>query len=226
MVFAMSDNTLSSRLFKQLTDAIVCGELAPGQKLSEKQLSERFAAGRVPVREAIQRLEQSQLVVRVPHAGARVIDLSLAQLKDIYEVRMELECMACRLAAERMSPDERRQLQQLLDTHQQHISDDAGQSYYPQNGDLDFHYLIIQGSHNQRLQHTLCNDLYQLVRMYRFRTSSVHKRPARALQEHQRIAEAVISGDAELAQLLMRRHIQTSLTNLEQLIEQQSQSEQ
>src|SRR5690606_6911966 len=94
---------LADKVFSELTTAIVRGELRPGSKLSEQTLVERYGGSRAPMREAIQKLEARNLVVRVPHAGARVVSLSLSELRDIYEVRLELESMACRLAAQRMS---------------------------------------------------------------------------------------------------------------------------
>jgi DNA-binding GntR family transcriptional regulator len=183
--------------------------------LSEQTLVERYGGSRAPMREAIQKLEARNLVVRVPHAGARVVSLSLSELRDIYEVRLELESMACRLAAQRMSDAEIAELYGLLAEHEASIAAEQGQSYYQKAGDLDFHYRIIKGSQNSRLHQMLCGELYHLVRMYRYQTSTSAKRPLQALLEHQRIVEAIAARDAELAELLMRRHIQASLTNLE-----------
>lgn len=212
----MSDNlTLADKVFSEVTTAIVRGELRPGTKLSEQTLVERYGGSRAPMREAIQKLEARHLVIRVPHAGARVVSLSLSELKDIYEVRVELESMACRFAAQRMSDAEIDELRALLAEHEAQIAAEQGQSYYQKAGDLDFHYRIIQGSKNSRLHQMLCGELYHLVRMYRYQTSTSAKRPLQALQEHQRIVEAIAARDAELAELLMRRHIQASLTNLE-----------
>ena len=212
----MSDNqTLADKVFSELTTAIVRGELRPGSKLSEQTLVERYGGSRAPMREAIQRLEARHLVVRIPHAGARVVSLSLAELRDIYEVRLELESMACRLAALRMSDEEIHELYGLLQEHEASIAAEQGQAYYQKAGDLDFHYRIIKGSKNHRLHQMLCGELYHIVRMYRYQTSTSAKRPLQALQEHQRIVEAISARDAELAELLMRRHIQASLTNLE-----------
>lgn len=212
----MNDNqTLADKVFAELTTAIVRGELRPGTKLSEQTLVERYGGSRAPMREAIQKLEARHLVVRIPHAGARVVSLSLAELRDIYEVRLELEGMACRLAALRMSDDEIQELYGLLQEHEASIAAEQGQAYYQKAGDLDFHYRIIKGSQNHRLHQMLCGELYHIVRMYRYQTSTSAKRPLQALQEHQRIVEAISARDAELAELLMRRHIQASLTNLE-----------
>jgi DNA-binding GntR family transcriptional regulator len=210
--------TLAEKVFSELTIAIERGELPPGTKLSEQMLVERFGGSRAPMREAIQKLEARNLVARIPHAGARVVSLTLDELKDIYEVRLELEGMACRLAAQRMSDAEIAELQGLLQAHAASIAAEQGQSYYQSAGDLDFHYRIIKGSQNSRLHQMLCGDLYHIVRMYRYQTSTGHKRPGQALQEHQRIVEAIANRDAELAELLMRRHIQASLTNLETLL--------
>jgi len=207
--------TLAEKVFSELATAIVRGELAPGERLSEKALVERYGGSRAPMREAIQKLEARNLVVRVPHAGARVVSLSLEELRDIYEVRLELESMACRLAAERMSDEDVRGLQELLEEHARSIEADQGLSYYQKSGNLDFHYRIIEGSKNSRLHQMLCGDLYHIIRMYRYRTSTSTERPLQALKEHQRIVEAIEARDPQLAELLMRRHIQVSLTNLE-----------
>jgi len=207
--------TLAEKVFSELATAIVRGELAPGEKLSEQALVTRYGGSRAPIREAIQKLEARNLVVRVPHAGARVVSLSLEELRDIYEVRLELESMACRLAAERMSDSEISDLEALLQEHARSIEADQGLSYYQKSGNLDFHYRIIEGSKNSRLHQMLCGDLYHIIRMYRYRTSTSTERPLQALKEHQRIVEAIKSRDSQLAELLMRRHIQASLTNLE-----------
>tara|TARA_Y100001001_G_scaffold161085_2_gene184868 strand:- start:219 stop:875 length:657 start_codon:yes stop_codon:yes gene_type:complete len=207
--------TLAEKVFTELTTAIVRGELRPGDRLSEQTLVERYGGSRAPMREAIQRLEARNLVKRVPHAGARVVSLTTTELRDIYEVRLELECMACRLAATRMTDDEIQELYALLKEHEDSIAAEQGLAYYQKAGDLDFHYRIIKGSKNSRLYQMLCGDLYHIVRMYRYQTSTSSKRPPQALQEHKRIVEAIAARDAELAELLMRRHIQTSITNLE-----------
>lgn len=211
--------TQAEKIANELITDIVLGKLKPNERLSEQALVERFGASRAPIREAIQKLEAKSLVVRVPNAGARVVSLSLEELKDIYEVRLELEGMACRLAAQRMSDSEVKELEQLLAEHEADIQANQGQSYYQKAGDLDFHYRIIQGAKNARLHQMLCGELYHLVRMYRYQTSTNKQRPTHALTEHHRIVEAIANRDSELAELLMRRHIQTSITNLEKLTE-------
>ena len=87
-----------------------------------------------------------------------------------------------------------------------------------QEGDFDFHYRIVQASENRMLIRLLCDELYQLARMYRIQHSATPNRPAQAFAEHHRILDAIAEGDGELAELLMKRHIRTSRLNIERQI--------
>lgn len=207
--------TLSDGAFQRLQKAIVEGEIAPGSRISEQFLSSTYGISRGPLREAIRRLEGRRLVVRVPHAGVRVVSLSYEELIELYHVREALEGMACRLAAQNMTDEEIVNLREVLATHERHAGLQANQSYYQQEGDLDIHFVIIQGSKNRTLSDMLCADLYHLVRMYRYRFSSAPKRPQKAFAEHHRIVEAIADRDGELAEMLMRRHISASRRNIE-----------
>lgn len=214
--------TLSDGAFQRIQTAIVKGDIPPGTRISEQYLCTTFGIGRGPLREAIRRLEGRRLVVRIPHAGVRVVSLSYAELIELYHVREALEGMACRLAAENMTEAEIAGLREVLATHEKHSGLKANQSYYQQEGDLDIHYLIIQGSKNRTLSDMLCGDLYHLVRMYRYRFSTTPKRPQQAFAEHHRIIEAIADRDGELAEMLMRRHISASRRNIERRMQEQN----
>ena len=207
--------TLSDDAFQRLQTAIVKGEIPPGTRISEQFLTNTYGISRGPLREAIRRLEGRRRVVWVPHAGVRVVSLSYAELIELYHVREALEGMACRLAAQNMTDDEIVNLREVLATHERHAGLKANESYYQQEGDLDIHFLIIQGSKNRTLSDMLCADLYHLVRMYRYRFSSTPKRPQQAFAEHHRIIHAIADRDGELAEMLMRRHISASRRNIE-----------
>src|SRR5690554_7681802 len=79
--------TLAERVFQQLQDAIVRGELAPGSKITEPGLSRTYGISRGPLREAMRRLEAHRLIERVPHVGARVVQLSMQELLELFDVR-------------------------------------------------------------------------------------------------------------------------------------------
>lgn len=212
---AKDARTLSDRVFARLQDDIVLGVLKPGTKLGEIELASRYGVSRGPLREAIRRLESRKLVERVAHVGTRVAQLKKADLIEIYRVREALEGMAARLAAENMQPAEVTGLHDLLAQHEQQQDLQEDTAYFQREGDLDFHYRIIHGSHNQTLIDLLIGELYHLVRMYRYQFSTVSNRPKKALAEHRRIVEAIESGDGEMAELLMRRHISRARENIE-----------
>jgi DNA-binding GntR family transcriptional regulator len=217
---ALEGETLSDHAFRQIQSAIVKGEIPPGSKISEPELVRTYGISRGPLREALHRLEGQRLLVRVPHAGARVVSLSHQELCELYQIRESLEGMACRLAAEHMTPQAVEELRQVLEAHERDEAFQAGRGYYLQEGDYDFHYRIVQGSGNQMLFRLLCDELYQLARMYRIQYSSTPNRPRQAYTEHHRILDAIAAGDGELAELLMRRHIRASRLNIEREIAQ------
>ncbi|OEC19061.1 GntR family transcriptional regulator [Vibrio cholerae] len=211
------ESTKSENLTEYLIEAIVEGQLAPGSKISEPELAKQFQVSRGPLREALMRVEGLGLIERVPHIGARVIQLSPTKLVELYAVREALEGMAARLAARNITEIELAGLESLLSTHSTHIDQVEGASYFHQQGDFDFHYRIIQASRNQQLIGLLCDELYHLLRMYRYQSPRSHSRPVEALEEHKFILRAIRQRDEELAEMLMRRHISRS----RQLIEQQ-----
>jgi len=209
------DITLADQIFTRMRREIVEGQIPPGSKMNEPELARRYGISRGPLREAMRRLESSSLVVRRPNVGARVIDLSIAQLLDLYYLRESLEGLASRLAAERMSATEVEELRALIALHERQVAQDRGLAYYQSEGDLDFHFCIVRGSHNARLQDLLGNDLYHLVRMYRCQFGMVGPRAPTALREHGQIVEAIAERDGELAEILMRRHIRASRQQVE-----------
>ncbi|EJL6846858.1 GntR family transcriptional regulator [Vibrio cholerae] len=211
------ESTKSENLTEYLIEAIVEGQLAPGSKISEPELAKQFQVSRGPLREALMRVEGLGLIERIPHIGARVIQLSPTKLVELYAVREALEGMAARLAARNITEIELAGLESLLSTHSTHIDQVEGASYFHQQGDFDFHYRIIQASRNQQLIGLLCDELYHLLRMYRYQSPRSHSRPVEALEEHKFILRAIRQRDEELAEMLMRRHISRS----RQLIEQQ-----
>jgi DNA-binding GntR family transcriptional regulator len=199
--------TLSEQVFNELKDAIISGNLAQGAKITEDELAKKYGISRGPLREALRRLESIRLLIRIPHAGMRVVTLTPEIMEEIYTVREALEGMSARLAAERMSDAEIQSLAELLEKHQQTIDQSKGKEYLQREGDLDFHFRIAKASNNQWLIDLLSSELYQLLRMCRHRSSKTPERPEQALKEHKQIVEAIAMRDAELAELLMRRHI-------------------
>ncbi len=216
------DLTTADRLLDLLSEAIVSGELAPGEKISEPKLAARYGASRAPLREAIRRLEERKLVTSVPHQGARVTVLSPARIHELYLVREVLEGAAAREAASRMSAEDLEELYRLLATHAARI--ESNDVYMQGAADDDFHFRIIRASGNATLIGLLLGEYYTLIRMIRRQLRQVGGRARRALFEHRRIADALADRDGDLAELLMRRHIAAARDSIEHSLQQSPQA--
>lgn len=212
-LFSESPITNTDKTFIQLRNDVVDGRIIAGSKLSEPELSSKFDVSRAVIREAINRLETCHLVERKANVGARVVPLTHEGLIELYQVRESLEGMAARLAAKNMSDEEIESLSRLLETQFDAVWSE--ETYYQDAGDVDFHYRIILGSKNTQLISVLIDGIYHLVRMYRVQLGMSGPRVTTAFEEHKNIAQAISNRDAELAEMLMRRHIVYTRKSLE-----------
>ncbi len=210
--------TTADKVFNSMLYAIVEGKIASGSKISEPELAKQYDVSRSTLREALSRLENCHLIIRKANVGSRVVECTVKCLLEVYIIRESLEGMACRQAAQNMTDDEIASMRDMLKQHalSQDLKD--GVAYYQEEGDLDFHYKVILGSHNQYLINILCGQLYHLVRMYRIQFGMNSPRASKAFEEHSRIVEAIAERDGELAEILMRRHIAASRKNIEMKI--------
>ena len=213
----LEDRTLSDKTTTALREAIVNGTIKAGEKLNEPRLAEQFNVSRGPLREAIRRLVGMRLVTYVPNQGASVVTLDASSIIELYEVREALEGKAAALAAINMSDKEISNLGELLEIHRRHYESNDGE-YMQEGGDFDFHYLIIKGSGNQMLANQLLNELYHLVRMFRFQTSRFASRSNRALIEHEQLIYAIEQRDPEMAEMVMRRHISRAKLSINEFL--------
>ena len=108
-------------VFKTLRQAILKGELEPGERLMEIQLAERLGVSRTPIREAIRKLELEGLVLMIPRKGAEVARIAENNLRDVLEVRRTLEELAVDLACQRMTEDELEELKKTQELFAQAI---------------------------------------------------------------------------------------------------------
>src|SRR3981081_50393 len=113
---AAEDGTLTDRAYRELEEMIVTLRLSPGTVLSEQALAVRLKIGRTPIREALQRLATDGLVVIMPRRGIMVSEINLRLQLRLLEVRRELERLTAKLAAERATPDERREFAEVAES--------------------------------------------------------------------------------------------------------------
>lgn len=211
--------SLVDAVTERLEAAIVSGELEPGSRLSEQRLALAFGVSRGPLREAIRRLEGRQLLRRTTNIGVHVTQLSHADLAELMTVREALEGMACRLAARMITDAQLAELAQLLAQHGQSRDVRAGTGYYQRTPDFDFHFRIVTASGNARLIQMLCTDMYDLLRIYRYRSSTLGGRARDAFDEHGTILATLKDHDEEAAEAAMRRHIRNSRDHMLQQLD-------
>ena len=204
---------LAETILSELLQRIYDGRRVPGSPVNELLIAEEFKVSRGPVREAVRRLQGIQLVTREPYLKARVVALTPEAARELFEMRMALEGVACRLAAERMTDQEIHELLLEMEMDRQrtlkgeNTATDAPKVF-------DFHERIVRGGRNQRIVEALCGDLYHLLRIYRRRSGAVPERKSQAYAEHWQIVRALRARDGDLAESLMRSHVARAAEHL------------
>jgi DNA-binding GntR family transcriptional regulator len=214
----LKQSTLSERVFHNLKEEIVSGNIPQGQKISEVNLATRFNISRGPLREALRQLESINLIERTPHSGSKVISLTYRKILELYQIREAMEGYATRLASSEMTQSEIDGLYRLLDQHNEQVQSSGEHVYIQQEGNLDFHYYIYSKCNNQWLFDYLDNKLYQLLRMCRQHTAKISSRADLGLIEHTAIVNAISNRDGELSELLMRRHINGAWKTIKDIV--------
>ena len=204
---------LADQAFDALRSAILDGHLSPGTPLSIPELAKSLGISRSPVHQAVQRLVADGLAKDIPRKGAIVAEFGLRDLYEVNQLRLALEPLAARLAANRLSDDERRSLQLHLDAHAQAVTAEDVDRYVA--ADKAFHTVIYGASGNTRLVESLERLLHQRF-LTHHTAARVEGRMAQAHEEHRDIGQALFDGDPEAAENAMRRHIQGVLTVLEE----------
>lgn len=209
-----SDATVAHRIFEQLSEAIINGELAAGAKVQEIALAAHFGVSRAPLREALRRLEERKLLTRTPRLTARVTMLTPARIAELFAIREVLEGVAAREAASKIQPADIDHLRDLLRQHEAALQEGEDDVYRQGTADEDFHFFIIKCSGNEMLRQILCNEYYNLIRLARRQHSRVPGRARRALLEHHQLVDALAERDGPFAEILMRRHIAAALRGI------------
>jgi len=203
------------RLAETLEDEIINGVFHPGEKLDLTELSARFGCSRTPVRDALQRLEQSGLVEIRPKRGTYVSTLSITELVQRFEVMAELEGMSVRLATKSVTAEDLDSLRGALRDCEQYSANDDPDGYYQANA--TFHGLFYNYSGNAYLLDQAQN-LRRILRPYRRLQLRVPHRMRQSLSEHRSILEAVSEGNSQQAAELAREHVLTQIAEFGQLV--------
>lgn len=203
--------SLEEEVFARLEEEIISGSLKEGESLTEMGLSSRLGVSRTPVRSALHRLSEEGLVRLIPNRGAVVVGVSAEDLADIYKIRIRLEGLASRTAAERLTDTDRRELCDLVELAEFYVAKEDTE--HLKELDTAFHSVIYRASGSRMLSKTL-GDLHRSIRAYRKRSLEVPGRLAASVREHREILDAMLAGDAALADTLTSQHIERAMENI------------
>ena len=190
--------SMENEILYRMREAIVSGKIEPGAHLNETDIAKQMAVSRIPVREALKKLEQEGLVVRLPNKGCFVTSFTEQDIKEVFSLRASLESMAYEWAIPKLTPQDIQKLKHLIEQQEQAIRNQD----YDELASLDMHfheYICIKAEHSRLLktwyeQHAQCQMLLNL----RFRHLADYT-PETVSRDHERILEAIENNDPKLA---------------------------
>jgi DNA-binding GntR family transcriptional regulator len=194
---------------EQLREAIIRGVYQPGQRLKQQELARALGCSPVPVREALHRLAAEGFVVMDPQRGARVADFNSQELEEIYEVRMMLEGLAARRAAERMTPATARRLRAILD--KMDVPDISPVDWVRLN--WEFHDSLYACADQEFLRKTISTLRRNMEPYLRLDIAQVGNYAA-GRREHRTILQACVRGDGKLASRHTIAHLRRTAQGL------------
>lgn len=191
-------------VFNTLRQAILTGELKPGERLMEIHLANKLGVSRTPIREAIRKLELEGLVVMLPRRGAEVASITEKSLKDVLEVRRAMDGLCVELACDRISEEELQELQTACTAFEEATKTKDTKEIA--KTDVAFHDIILAATGNQRLIQ-LVNNLSEQMYRYRFEYIKDESQHHRLIEEHKIIYDSIARKDKITAGSTARIHI-------------------
>lgn len=191
-------------VFNTLRQAILTGELKPGERLMEIHLANRLGVSRTPIREAIRKLELEGLVTMIPRRGAEVAQITEKSLKDVMEVRRALDALSVELACDRISAEELAALADACDAFEAATA--SGDLKKIAQADVALHDIIVKAAANTRLTQ-LVNNLSEQMYRYRFEYIKDKKTHGQLIKEHRILYESIRDKDKETAARTAKLHI-------------------
>ena len=202
-------------VFKTLRQAILRGELKPGERLMEIQLANKLGVSRKPIREAIRKLELEGLVLMIPRKGAEVADITEKSLLDVLEVRRALEELSVQLVCDRITEEEIKELVTAAEAFKKALkSKDVTEIA---EADVRFHDVIYFATKNQKLIQLLNNLREQ---MYRYRVEYLKNEEvySQLLREHEEIIQHISKREKDKAARIVCKHIDNQVDTVMDVI--------
>jgi DNA-binding GntR family transcriptional regulator len=194
----------TKRAYELIREKITTLELAPGAPISEPRLSEELDMGLAPVREALKLLAHENLIVITPRHGLYVADVNVPDLEQLSEMRLALEGLSARLAAQRASDDDLVVLDALRQEQAATPAEDSRRLF---EVDHRFHQAVARAAHNRYLADALERLFGLSQRLWYLAIPQLGFLPS-AVEKHLDLVDAIAASDADLAQEIMRSHVQ------------------
>ncbi len=191
-------------VFNTLRQAILTGELKPGERLMEIHLANKLGVSRTPIREAIRKLELEGLVTMIPRRGAEVAQITEKSMNDVLEVRRAMDALCVELACDRITPEELEQLKEACDVFEAAVKTRDVKKIA--QADVALHDIILRATGNQRLIQ-LVNNLSEQMYRYRFEYIKDSSQHERLVEEHRVIYQSIVQKDKETASQAAKTHI-------------------
>lgn len=191
-------------VFNTLRQAILTGELKPGERLMEIHLANKLGVSRTPIREAIHKLELEGLVTMVPRKGAEVAQITEKSMNDVLEVRRALDVLCVELACDRISDEELNHLKVACEDFEKAVS--TKDVKLIAQADVVLHDIIVQATGNQRLIQ-LVNNLSEQMYRYRFEYIKDFSQHEKLIEEHRIIYQSMVEKNKEVAAEAAKTHI-------------------
>lgn len=207
--------TKRAMIYDVLKQEIYDGVYKPGEKLTISKLAKRFGSSDIPVREAINQLQSDNLAIVKPHIGAFVAPLSLKDIKNIFEVRVEIEALATRLATNNMNKEEIEKLQHIIDESYKALERHDFDKLESLN--IDFHMGIYRQSNNDILVQ-LIQDLWKNGNRYGSIFKKNDKHNILSLKEHEETIRYLQEKNALKAEEAMLKHTSRVMEEVLELI--------
>jgi DNA-binding GntR family transcriptional regulator len=196
--------SVRERIYEAIRDTITYGEVLPGERLTEKELSEKFKASRSTIRECLRQLESEGLLAFEPHKGFRVSKLSTRQVEEIYNLRWLLESYATRLTAEKATPAQVTQLGKLQEGCRKAAAKGDLKDWLKYNN--AFHLFFYDNCGNQNLK-LLLDTLKRRIYRYHYIIIQIPGHFPKYLDQHQKIIETCRNQDGRAAEKHMKAHL-------------------
>lgn len=202
-------------VFNTLREAILKGDLQPGERLMELQLAAKLGVSRTPIREAIRMLEQEGLAITIPRKGAEVAKMTLKGMEDVLEIREALDELAVQLACTRITEE---QLGLLKDRKKEfELSLKSGKLKAIAEADVKFHDVIYEATGNPKLVNLL-NNLREQIYRYRVEYLKNAQNHPVLIREHESIYQALIKRDRDAAMVSIREHVSNQANAVKEVI--------